>query len=168
MASETKPRGILKNTSINLQPKTPKLKWDEDNLQYTESQKSATMKITEPPTPYIRYNQETDEIMTDLETIPGLALGSSSVSPVGSMSSSSPSSAHFPDDIKDDDWSGDEDDEEAREKHRKFLQMRAQHYNMKEAIRMAHKLLEEEDDEGEYMDEWNKIKASASDRMDTR
>ena len=95
----------------------------------------------------------------------------------------------------------------AREKHRKFLQMRAQHYNMKEAIRMAHKLLEEEDDEGgyensaanggnyykeeeeeekeegednkkeerekkytskEYMDEWNKIKASASDRMDTR
>ena len=47
--------------------------------------------------------------------IPGLALGSSSVSPVGSMSSSSPSSAHFPDDIKDDDWSGDEDDEEGKE-----------------------------------------------------
>jgi len=47
--------------------------------------------------------------------IPGLALGSSCVSPVGSMSSSSsPSSAHFPDDIKDD-WSGDEDDEEGKQ-----------------------------------------------------
>ncbi|CAG8473819.1 8102_t:CDS:2 [Paraglomus occultum] len=160
MASETKPKGILKNSSINLQQKTPKLKWDEDNLQLTESQKSATMKILEPPTPYIHYNQETDEIMTDLDT---------------------------------------------REKHRKFLQMRAQHYNMREAIRMGHRLLEEEDDDNEnsaangenyyeeeeeegenqgednkkkerekkyaskeYMAEWDKIKASAADRMDTR
>ena len=54
--------------------------------------------------------------------IPGLALGSSnsnqgssSVSPVGSLSSVSPSSAHFPDSIKDD-WESEnsEEDEESK------------------------------------------------------
>ncbi|CAG8712836.1 16226_t:CDS:2, partial [Racocetra fulgida] len=85
-----------------------------DNIQLTEGQKNSTMKITEPKTPYIHYNQETDEIMTDLQTIPGLVLESSRVSPpAGSLSSVSPTSAHFPDSIKDD-WESEssEEDEE--------------------------------------------------------
>ena len=38
------------------------LQWDEENLALTEIQKDSLMKITEPKTPYVRYNAETDEI----------------------------------------------------------------------------------------------------------
>jgi protein phosphatase inhibitor 2 len=38
------------------------LQWDEENLSLTEIQKDSLMKITEPKTPYVRYNAETDEI----------------------------------------------------------------------------------------------------------
>ncbi|CAG8485836.1 13662_t:CDS:2 [Ambispora gerdemannii] len=149
MASlEAKPKSILKKPSITFQSKAPRLKWDEDNLQLTESQKDSTMKISEPKTPFIHYNQETDEIMTDLDTIPGLALNTSGISPVGSVSSVSSSGAHFPDTIKDD-WESEnsEEDEETREKRKKFAQLRARHYNMKEAIRLGHKLVDEEIDD---------------------
>lgn len=36
------------------------LQWDEENLALTEAQKDSQMKITEPKTPYVRYNAETD------------------------------------------------------------------------------------------------------------
>jgi protein phosphatase inhibitor 2 len=39
------------------------LQWDEENLSLTEIQKDSLMKITEPKTPYVRYNPETDELM---------------------------------------------------------------------------------------------------------
>ncbi|CAG8473282.1 9259_t:CDS:2 [Dentiscutata heterogama] len=137
---ESKPKGILKKPSINFQQKN-RLKWDEDNIQLTESQKNSTMKITEPKTPYIHYNQETDEIMTDLQTIPGLTLESNrESSPSGTLSSGSPSSAHFPDSVKDDWDSEGSEDEETKEKRRKFAQLRAKHYNMKEALSLGHKL----------------------------
>lgn len=38
------------------------LQWDEENLALTEAQKDSQMKITEPKTPYVRYNAETDEV----------------------------------------------------------------------------------------------------------
>jgi protein phosphatase inhibitor 2 len=38
------------------------LTWDEANLLETEVQKDSLMKITEPKTPYVRYNAETDEV----------------------------------------------------------------------------------------------------------
>src|SRR3954454_8759532 len=38
------------------------LQWDEANLALTEIQKDSLMKITEPKTPYVRYNAELDEI----------------------------------------------------------------------------------------------------------
>lgn len=41
---------------------SPRLKWDEANLYLTEQQKSSTMKITEPKTPYAkRYDPAEDE-----------------------------------------------------------------------------------------------------------
>ena len=40
----------------------PSLQWDEENLALTEAQKDSQMKITEPKTPYVRYNAETDTI----------------------------------------------------------------------------------------------------------
>ena len=36
------------------------LQWDEENLALTEAQKDSQMKITEPKTPYVRYDPETD------------------------------------------------------------------------------------------------------------
>jgi protein phosphatase inhibitor 2 len=38
------------------------LQWDEENLALTEIQKDSLMKITEPKTPYVRYNAELDEV----------------------------------------------------------------------------------------------------------
>jgi len=38
------------------------LSWDEENLALTELQKDSLMKITEPKTPYVRYNALTDEV----------------------------------------------------------------------------------------------------------
>ena len=87
-SSQTKPKGILKNTpqtTTHPSASTPSgqqlviftfrpfisiltprelisLQWDEQNIALTEIQKDSLMKITEPKTPYVRYNAETDEI----------------------------------------------------------------------------------------------------------
>ncbi|TNY19839.1 Proteophosphoglycan ppg4 [Rhodotorula diobovata] len=53
------------------------LAWDEANLSLNDLQRDSTMKITEPKTPFVRYNPETDEVM-DLDQIPGISLGSTS------------------------------------------------------------------------------------------
>jgi protein phosphatase inhibitor 2 len=75
---------------------SPRLKWDEANLYLTEQQKSSTMKITEPKTPYTRrYDpaedpsddeatgdamqldnpENEDSVMAGIDDIPGLDLG---------------------------------------------------------------------------------------------
>lgn len=65
------PRGILKNANTSTSSSTLNnphgLAWDEANLSLNEVQKDSTMKITEPKTPYVRYNAETDEVM-DLDS----------------------------------------------------------------------------------------------------
>jgi len=71
-ASHPKPKGILKNAAgSGNQPHS--LQWDEENLALTEIQKDSLMKITEPKTPFVRYNAETDEVEGD---IPNLDLSS--------------------------------------------------------------------------------------------
>ncbi|KAG5351186.1 hypothetical protein C0989_007619 [Termitomyces sp. Mn162] len=67
-ASNPKPKGILKNAPPL--PGTPiHLQWDEENLALTEIQKDSLMKITEPKTPYVRYNAETDTIEGDIPNL---------------------------------------------------------------------------------------------------
>ena len=46
----------------SLQLNEHSLQWDEQNIALTEIQKDSLMKITEPKTPFVRYNPETDEI----------------------------------------------------------------------------------------------------------
>jgi len=60
--SHPKPKGILKNAPHSQNSQSHSLQWDEENLALTEIQKDSLMKITEPKTPYVRYNAETDEI----------------------------------------------------------------------------------------------------------
>lgn len=72
--SGIRPRGILKNAhhpassssssgAAGAASTHPGLAWDEANLSLNDLQKDSTMKITEPKTPYVRYNPETDEVM---------------------------------------------------------------------------------------------------------
>ncbi|KAI0329556.1 hypothetical protein GY45DRAFT_1324845 [Cubamyces sp. BRFM 1775] len=46
------------------------LQWDEENLALTEAQKDSHMKITEPKTPYVRYNAETDTVESGTSPAP--------------------------------------------------------------------------------------------------
>jgi len=74
-SSQHKPKGILKNAPHGTNPQSPNqahsLQWDEENLALTEIQKDSLMKITEPKTPFVRYNADTDTIEGD---IPGFNL----------------------------------------------------------------------------------------------
>lgn len=72
--SAPKPRGILKNAPP-LSGSGQHLQWDEENLALTELQKDSLMKITEPKTPYVRYDAETDTIDGE---IPNLDLSTNS------------------------------------------------------------------------------------------
>ncbi|EGO27734.1 hypothetical protein SERLADRAFT_461675 [Serpula lacrymans var. lacrymans S7.9] len=194
-ASNPKPKGILKNAAPAASGQQQhSLQWDEENLALTEIQKDSLMKITEPKTPYVRYNAETDEIEGD---IPSLDLGgrfhSSPVSPVrtisptgadtsgpssrrtsissagrpsasttsgrsGSANSSRSTSFNLPNEARGEirALKGDpgeevemdeEMDEEAAAKHAAFVRARGRHYsNEAEAMKMASKLMESEDD----------------------
>jgi len=81
-----KPKGILKNTPQTHGSQPHSLQWDEENLSLTEIQKDSLMKITEPKTPYVRYNPETDEIIEG--DIPALELELSATTLGGARSAS--------------------------------------------------------------------------------
>ncbi|KAJ2815350.1 hypothetical protein IWW50_006852, partial [Coemansia erecta] len=105
------------------------LRWDEENLRITEAEKSATMKIDEPRTPYIRYNPEND---VDLEDMEELKLASD-ISRSSSVASS-PKRAQV---VAPSDWgseseseaAAEEDTEAGKAKHERFRKLRQQHYH---------------------------------------
>ncbi|KND01492.1 uncharacterized protein SPPG_03292 [Spizellomyces punctatus DAOM BR117] len=149
MDAHHQPRGILKKP---VDPTTPSrgIRWDEDNIMLTESQKGNTMKITEPKTPYIRYDSENDMILGSTGNVPPMELSdaiySAQRSPGSTASlSDTESSGSGRRHVSVDDWddSGDEKgemDPEEAERHRKFEALRSQHYNMKEALRKGREL----------------------------
>ncbi|RPD80768.1 hypothetical protein L226DRAFT_529228 [Lentinus tigrinus ALCF2SS1-7] len=195
--SNSKPKGILKNAP----PATPggaqhSLQWDEENLALTEAQKDSHMKITEPKTPYVRYNAETDTVESDIPSLDLNGRVASPISPVRSMSpvsstgatgggsgppsrrtsfssqgrsstpggrtsrsSSRSTSFNLPNEARevirlDGRQPGDEVefeeemDEETAQKHAAFVRARGRHYsNEAEAMKMAKKLMEEDDEE---------------------
>ncbi|PCH40885.1 hypothetical protein WOLCODRAFT_137055 [Wolfiporia cocos MD-104 SS10] len=194
--TNSKPKGILKNAPP-AHPNSQRLQWDEENLALTEAQKDSQMKITEPKTPYVRYNAETDTVEGD---IPALDLNGRTASPVasparaqspssstgatgggsapssrrtsfsstgrtstpsgrGSGRSSRSTSFNLPDDAREtirlegrqpgDEVEFEEMDEETAAKHAEFVKARGRHYsNEAEAMKMAAKLMEmDEDDE---------------------
>jgi len=148
------------------EPET-RLRWDEANLYLTEQEKTSTMKITEPKTPYApKYKPEEDE-----EAVPDFDLGPSEASPEHSppptetnpqedgaattannhrpairRDSASPKSVSINDDDSGD-MMDDDEDPQNEEKHRKFAEMRKKHYEMKGAIQLAHQLEENEDED---------------------
>ncbi|KAL7625813.1 hypothetical protein AAE478_005036 [Parahypoxylon ruwenzoriense] len=145
-----------------------RLKWDEANLYLTEQERTSTMKITEPKTPYARHyepseddDDEYDDEMLDGESsrreeIPGLFLGEPEEEIPDSEfgTERKQSKVHVND--KDATPLHDAENEflgmtpEEREKHRKFEALRKKHYEMKDVAKfLGHpeSLDEIEDDE---------------------
>ncbi|KAK7452338.1 hypothetical protein CaCOL14_004751 [Colletotrichum acutatum] len=152
-----------------------RLKWDEANLYLTEQERSSTMKIDEPKTPYAKHYDPTEDPSDDEEMsedpsverkprtaragpgveddIPIMSLGEPEEAVPESESSKEKAlkAVHVDDSAS---AHGDDDElaglsPEEREKHRRFEELRKKHYEMKD---VAHLLghpeeLEEEDDE---------------------
>ncbi|KAJ3193198.1 hypothetical protein HK101_005266 [Irineochytrium annulatum] len=168
------PRGILKNRGEGDPGGAPRLRWDEDNLMLTESQKNSTMKITEPKTPYIHYDHETDEILGNTGLVPPLELSSAISNAKGLMSVNSEESLFSSDSERKStgsgrfsDWESEEDDgltEEEKKKRERFAKLRSQHYNMKAALQKARQTDDEDDEDDE--DERNRRRREAEEDDD--
>lgn len=139
---------------------SPRLKWDEANLYLTEQEKSSTMKIDEPKTPYAkRYDPTEDEdefrtldaddlVVDELDRvskkssqreddIPGLELGEPEEAIPERDRTSSASSIKGEKSVIVDPTAGDMDEGEhgegeENEKHKKFQEMRKRHYEMRD------------------------------------
>lgn len=128
------------------------LKWDEINLYNAEQEKSATMKIDEPKTPYTGgFNPNGEYYQDDKEEIPDFNLGASEADRDAAPSDSLNGGLIYVDpnqnyDDNDDDDEQDEPKEEltAEERHRRFEEKRKEHYHMK-ALPLKHSVQVDED-----------------------
>ncbi|KAF6066404.1 Protein phosphatase inhibitor 2 (IPP-2) family protein [Candida albicans] len=125
------------------------LKWDEINLYKNEQEKTATMKIDEPKTPYEGgFNPEGEYYRDDddnegngngeVDDIPAFELGEGEFDKLPHETSG-----------KGEDKEEDSGEREltAEEKHKRFEEMRKQHYHMK-ALPLKQKIeIPDEDDE---------------------
>jgi len=84
--NQGKPKGILKNAPPTPGHQARGLQWDEENLALTEIGKDSLMKITEPKTPFVRYNAITDEVEGFSNDVPQFSLDGKS--PIGSPTTS--------------------------------------------------------------------------------
>ncbi|KAH9942564.1 hypothetical protein B0H21DRAFT_750952 [Amylocystis lapponica] len=91
--TNSKPKGILKNAPPNPGTAQHSLQWDEENLALTEAQKDSQMKITEPKTPYVRYNAETDTVEGDIPSLDLNGVNGRIASPDSSLRAQSPSNS---------------------------------------------------------------------------
>lgn len=179
--SGSRPKGILKNANSQAAPAEPPaatgahLTWDEENIALTEIQKDSLMKITEPKTPYVRYNALTDEV-ENLGDIPPFVLEPRSRTPstpasptddielprTHSGASSRSTSFSLPAEtlgglrasgslsvgVGGEIEEEEEMSPEAAEKHAAFVRARGRHYsNEAEAMKLAQRLMAQEDDE---------------------
>ena len=153
-----------------------RLKWDEANLYLTEQEKSSTMKIDEPKTPYAKHYDpaededevhalDADEIMVDelemSKARQGRSPGKSAKAKeeeIPGLSLGEPEEAVPEQDFGEGERkvhvTGEEHvglSAEEREKHRKFEEMRKRHYEMKNvAILLGHpEELEALDEDGD-------------------
>jgi protein phosphatase inhibitor 2 len=137
------------STAADHDPNAPpeaRLKWDEANLYLTEQERTSTMKITEPKTPYAKHyspsEDDDDEQMEGSHSeIPGLSLGEPEEEvPEDEFATGDrrQSKVHVHDDDATPSHDADGDmlgmTAEEREKHRRFEELRKKHYEMSEAV----------------------------------
>lgn len=152
-SATSRPRGYSRSASHagdEDMESSQRLKWDEANLYLTEQERTSTMKIDEPKTPYAQHYEPSDDEDEDMldgepsqrEEIPGLSLGEpeEEVPERPASASRKTSKVH----VHDDDEANNHDAEheyagmspEEREKHRKFEQLRKKHYEMRDAAKL--------------------------------
>lgn len=151
-----------------------RLKWDEANLYLTEQERTSTMKIDEPKTPYAKHYDPAEDPSDEDEDeeadgqgingqgksslgrredeIPGLSLGEPEED-VPSPKAPSEKSVHL-DEENATAASAEEPmvgvSKEEREKHERFEEMRKKHYEMKNVAELlAHPEDEDDDDDSE-------------------
>ncbi|KAF6804121.1 glc8 protein [Colletotrichum musicola] len=151
-----------------------RLKWDEANLYLTEQERTSTMKITEPKTPYAKHYDPTedpsDDEMQDSnverkprtaragpgveDDIPVMSLGEPEEAVPESESSKEKAlkAVHVDDTASS--HGGDEEDlaglsPEEREKHRRFEQLRKKHYEMKDVAHLLGHPEEQAEEDGD-------------------
>ncbi|CAK7216952.1 hypothetical protein SCUCBS95973_002987 [Sporothrix curviconia] len=144
-----------------------RLKWDEVNLYLTEQDRTATMKIDEPKTPYAQHYDPSEDPSDDEDMGGGLSLGEPEEA-VPANEFDAPRARSTPKVHVDDSEQGsvyeggsvrDGDDPmagmsaEEREKHLKFEAMRKKHYEMRNVARLLGHSEEIEDAEGEGDDD---------------
>ncbi|ORX80179.1 hypothetical protein BCR32DRAFT_293991 [Anaeromyces robustus] len=159
METPPKTKGILKHGTSNgsIDKNLPsKIRWDEDNIMMTEADRGKTMKITEPKTPFIRYNIEKDEVYGHTAAVEPVELTMALEAEKQEMPDFSlGGSEEFEDEkqeVQNDDWdddSSEEETEEERKKREEFKKKRAEHYNMKEALALIHSHKFDDEDEDE-------------------
>ncbi len=142
-------------------PNNPRLKWDEVNLYLTEQEKSSTMKIDEPKTPYAkRYDPGDDEdemhtldaedlVVDELDKrgggrsrtrdaeIPGLNLGEPEISTEDMSDAAENCRISRSSSLKGEKQvvvhpSAEDGEHDGVVRHREFEEMRKRHYEMKE------------------------------------
>ncbi|KAI9011408.1 hypothetical protein BC832DRAFT_344753 [Gaertneriomyces semiglobifer] len=126
----------------------PRIKWDEDNIMYTEAQKSSTMKITEPKTPYIRYDSFSDMVLGSSASVPPIELEAAMLeadtrTPVSLSDSESESVRRRRVSVSGSEWDSEDEEHmnpEEKAKHDHFASLRSQHYNMRDALKKGRKL----------------------------
>ncbi|KAF7550348.1 hypothetical protein G7Z17_g5770 [Cylindrodendrum hubeiense] len=153
-----------------------RLKWDEANLYLTEQERSSTMKITEPKTPYAKHYDPAEDPSDDDEDpmadsghsrkaprpgreddIPGLSLGEPEEAISEAASAPSPARSEKSVHVDDEDSIGHSAEEnlagmspEELEKHHKFEQLRKRHYEMRNVAQLLghpEEMDEDEDDD---------------------
>ncbi|KAL6450319.1 GLC8 Protein GLC8 [Candida maltosa Xu316] len=129
-----------KKKQHEIDPNAPDhLKWDEINLYKNEQEKTATMKIDEPKTPYEggfnpegEYYRDDDE---DQEGGPGDIVGEGEFDKTSHASGSLHGGQVIRDENQDEEEEEEEEPEEepltAEERHRRFEEKRKQHYHLK-------------------------------------
>ncbi|KAK7205013.1 hypothetical protein BZA70DRAFT_278858 [Myxozyma melibiosi] len=155
-----------------------RLKWDEANIYLTEQERTATMKITEPKTPYaasvdpsdlVDYDDNDEIINLTLNGINnGVGAKPSSDVPDLDLGEPEENYAAVPSEesriiVDESAAAADEREEQANdentepteteeERHRRFEELRKKHYEMKDALKIAQALAkhpEDEEDEDE-------------------
>ncbi|KAG5990405.1 hypothetical protein E4U54_004112 [Claviceps lovelessii] len=156
-SSATRPHGSRRSSTHNSDGQEPsqRLKWDEANLYLTEQERTSTMKITEPKTPYAKHYDPAEDPSDDEngldgagsvrqasgrrreDDIPGLSLGDpeediAETDVPKNPRSPSEKTVHVDDEViaasVEDELAGLSPEE--REKHRQFEAARKRHYDM--------------------------------------